>query len=49
MKFPSFIVLLFYLFFFVPLASAQEECTVGVAVGKTPSETANLMRKILNG
>jgi succinyl-CoA synthetase alpha subunit len=22
---------------------------VGVAVGKTPSETANLMRKILNG
>jgi succinyl-CoA synthetase alpha subunit len=32
-------------------ASAKKEAleAVGVAVGKTPSETANLMRKILNG
>jgi succinyl-CoA synthetase alpha subunit len=32
-------------------ASAKKEAleSVGVSVGKTPSETANLMRKILNG
>ena len=32
-------------------AAAKKEAleVVGVAVGKTPSETANLMRKILNG
>ncbi|NDI08638.1 MAG: hypothetical protein EBY71_00535 [Actinobacteria bacterium] len=32
-------------------AAAKKEAleAVGVAVGKTPSETANLMRKILNG
>jgi succinyl-CoA synthetase alpha subunit len=32
-------------------ASAKKEAleAVGVAVGKTPNETANLMRKLLNG